>query len=107
MFKRKQNKRKSNKRKFFNALPPSIQEEPLSDIWYNNTEICKVLGMHISTVKRRRRNGSLIASKKFGKISFNDYHVQQYLRGGLSKVVVGMTYLVNMLDSVVEVAMVL
>lgn len=85
MYRRKKIKRKANKKQYFQKAAPPQPEVQLSHIWYNNDEIQTVLGMSPSTIKRRRADGSLIASKKKGKIFFNDYHVQEWLRGGLPK----------------------
>ena len=97
--------RKSKKPRLLKAPPQPSAEEPLSDKWYNNVEICEVLKMSIATVKRRRENGSLKASKRFGMICFNHTHVQQYLRGGLSKVVTGFALFAHLFDGVGEVVM--
>ncbi|HEY5367746.1 MAG TPA: helix-turn-helix domain-containing protein [Hanamia sp.] len=77
-------------------------EEPLSDIWYTNKELWKLLDISPSTAKRWRENGSLKASKnlggKLGKVYFNHTHVQDLLKGGLKTIVAWLTLLVHVFD---------
>ena len=76
-------RRKKHHHPIFKPSPPPPQQEQLSNTWHNNDQIRELLGMSNSTIKRWRASGKLIASKRLGKIFFNDYHVQQLLRDGL------------------------
>lgn len=76
----------------------TIAPEPaLSNIWYTNKELWKLLDISPSTAKRWRENGSLKASKnlggKFGKVYFNQTHVQDLLKSGLKSIVACLTFL--------------
>jgi hypothetical protein len=84
MSSRKKNKRFLSKVK--NVLP--LPEEPLSDIWYTNRQVWKILDISESTCKRWRKEGLLPAFRRHRRLYFNDYHVQKVLRSGKMGVVV-------------------
>jgi hypothetical protein len=86
-------RRKKNKRK-----APAPAQEILSDTWYTNRELWKILKISPSTSKRWRSKGSLLASKRFGKVYFNHTHVQKMLRDGLLEAVALLAPLLEFTD---------
>lgn len=81
MSKRKKNNRlKKWHRASKSSAPP---KENLSDIWYKQDEVLKLLGLSPTTCYRRRASGVLIASKQHGKLYYNAYHIQKMLKDGL------------------------
>lgn len=66
------------------AITPIPAEEPLSDIWYNNRQICKVLKLSLSTIYRLVKKGLLIASKQGGTVLYNHTHVEQFRRNSVN-----------------------
>ena len=85
-------KRKNHRLKKFRFLKTTRvnKEEVLSEEWYTNKQVWKVLDISVATCKRWRNKGWLIASKRPGKgckVYFNAKHVQDMLRGGLPKVI--------------------
>ena len=82
-------------RKFADRHTPSPTANAttqLSDQWVDNSKICDVLRVSMSTIKRRRKDGTLIASKRFGKICFNKAHIDAFLRNGLPGMVAAITF---------------
>jgi len=72
--------------------------ETISEIWYTNRQVWKILGISPSTAKRWRADGSLISSKKHGKVYFNHTHVQNLLKSGLKSIVTFTTLLLQFTD---------
>lgn len=95
MASRKRKNRRIKKMTFLKT--ESAPVENLTDKWYTTAQVLKILDISISTCKRRRKTG-LVASKKFGKIYFNDYYVQKYLRDGLKSITIFMTALGQFTD---------
>lgn len=79
-------KKKARLKKWYrrqvSSTPP---QEILSNIWYTQDEVLKKLAISISTCYRLRVRGLLIASKRNGKLYYNEYHVQKMLIDGLPK----------------------
>jgi len=80
------------------SAPLAKAAEILSEIWYTNKQVWKILDISASTAKRWRASGALIASKRFGKVYFNHTHVQNLLKSGLKSIVTGTTFLLQFVD---------
>ena len=82
----KRSKRKARLQKWYSRRNPSAPpQERLSNTWYTQDQVLKLLSISISTCYRLRVRGILIASKWSGKLYYNEYHVQKMLIDGLPK----------------------
>ena len=86
----------------FLKTTPVNKEEILSEDWYTNKQVWKVLDISAATCKRWRNKGWLIASKRSGKgckVYFNAKHVQDLMKGGLPKMIALFSSLLEFTDS--------
>ena len=99
----KKNQWRRSAQKRTTSSGPEIDTSAYEKQWYTNDEICAMLKLSMATIKRRRKDGSLRASKNFGKISFHARDIEAFLRGGYTKAVAGLLLIGNLPGVAMEI----